>query len=69
MAAGFKRSGCMERVREKTDGPFSLKQAFSTWSTCLPDARDQQRASTADLEGCVYSGKCVGQVPSLKAGS
>lgn len=59
----------MERVREKTDGPFSLKQAFSTWSTCLPDARDQQRASTADLEGCVYSGKCVGQVPSLKAGS
>lgn len=52
----------------KTDGPFRLKQALSTWSTCLPDARDRQRASMADLEGCVYSGKCVGQVSSLKAG-
>ena len=52
----------------KTDGPFSLKQASSTWSTCLPDARDRQRASAADLEGCVYSGKYGGQVPSLKAG-
>lgn len=49
----------------KMDGPFRLKQAFSTWSTCLPDARDRQRAS---MEGCVYSGKCVGQVSSLKAG-
>lgn len=57
--------GASER---KTDGPFSLKQASSTWSTCLPDARDRQRASVADLEGCVYSGKYVGQVPSLMAG-
>lgn len=54
---------------EKTDGSLSLKQASTTWSTCLPDARDRQRASMADLEGCVYSGKCVGLVPSLKAGS
>lgn len=54
--------------REGADGSFSLKQASSTWSTCLPDAMDRQWAGAAYLDGCVYSGKCAGQVPSLKAG-
>lgn len=64
-----RRHGLRGERGEKMDCPFSLKQASSTWSTCVPDAGDRQRASKADLQACVYSGKCVGQVPSLKPGS
>lgn len=58
----------LREVREGVVGSIGFKQASSTWSTCFPDATGRQRACAVYLDGCVYSGKCAGQVPSLKAG-
>lgn len=69
VAAGLRGGGAdgFFSLKQASSGFFSLKQASSAWSTCLPDARDRQQASAAYLDSCVYSGKCAGQVPVLKA--
>lgn len=62
------REEALREVRQGVVGSVGFKQASSTCSTCFPDATGRQRACAAYLDGCVYSGTCAGQVPSLKAG-
>ena len=45
VADWLERGGWEGWEREMTDGSFSLKQASTTWSTCLLDARDRERVA------------------------
>lgn len=61
VVAGWRRGA--DTSGGQWNGSLSPKQVFSPWTTCLPDARDRQRASAAYLNEVFIQGivqaKCL----------